>query len=101
MITKKMQPRIIPQEVGKKSRFPKFSDCSIDGKISDQTEAAIISPEAKPKNRLFALSLILFLKRKTTAEPRVVIKNIKDMPIMVIAILLIGIPFSALPLITI
>ena len=83
MITKKMQPRIIPQEAGKKSRFPKFSDCSIDGKISDQTEAAIISPEAKPKNRLFALSLILFLKRKTTAEPRVVIKKIKDMPLKI------------------
>lgn len=48
---------------------------SIDGIIKDQTDAAIITPEAKPNNNFSTLLFILFFIKKTIAAPSVVPKN--------------------------
>ena len=52
-----------------------FSAISIDGIISDHTDAAIITPEANPSKNFWNFSLILFLVKKTIAEPKEVPKN--------------------------
>ena len=59
----------------------------ITDSIKEKMDAAIISPEAKPKNRLFNLSPTFFLNKKTIALPKVVIKNINVTPKKVINVL--------------
>ena len=86
MTTKNKQPRIMPTDVGIKFNAPIYDDCSIAGKIRDQTDADIIRPEANPKKRLLTFLLMGFRKNSTTAEPKVVIKNINVTPIAVIVI---------------
>ena len=54
--------------------------CSMDGIRRDQTEAAIITPEANPRNARFMVSLTAPRKQKTTAAPKDVIKNVKPVP---------------------
>ncbi len=45
---------------------------SIDGMSSDQTEAAIITPEAKPNNDFCSLGDMSFFMKKTKAAPSMV-----------------------------
>lgn len=54
------------------------------GTNSPNTDAATITPEANPKNAALTLAEMSFLKKNTSAEPAVVIKNIKAMPIAAI-----------------
>ena len=72
---------------GKNASFPQFSDWLNAGKISDQTDAAIIIPDEKPEKTLFSLSLTFRLKRNTRADPKVVIKKMKLIPKIVITVL--------------
>lgn len=51
---------------------PRTSAIEIDGIRRDQTEAATITPAAKPIKTFSILGLILFFRKKTIAEPRVV-----------------------------
>ena len=49
--------------------------CSIAGKINDQMEEANIIPLESPSNKAFSFLEMLFLKKKTKAEPSAVAKN--------------------------
>jgi hypothetical protein len=46
----------------------------------DQTEAAIMTPPAKPKNNLRTSADISLRKKNTTAAPSAVIKNVPPVP---------------------
>ena len=72
---KKTIPNKNPTDAGTHAIFPCSSDISIAGKISDQIEAAIITPDAKPKSNFSINLFILFLIKNTIAEPRVVPAN--------------------------
>ena len=50
------------------------------GSSSDHTEAAIITPAAKPKNTFCVVWDRSFLKKNTMAEPRMVAKQVKPVP---------------------
>ena len=78
-INKNNAPTVIPTIAGTYSGTVLFFDSSIAGIISDQTLAATIIPEAKPKHILSNLKLIL-LKNKTIAAPRAVVKNVRPVP---------------------
>ena len=68
-------PNIKPTAAGTQAAFPCSSAISMDGINNDQTEAAIITPDANP-NRIFSTFLFsLFFIRNTIAEPSVVPKN--------------------------
>jgi hypothetical protein len=47
---------------------------------SDHTEAAIITPAAKPRKALCTFFPISFLKMNTTLAPRAVIKKVNPVP---------------------
>ena len=64
----------------KRSDFLKAIDIS-----SDHTDAAIIMPEAKPRNSVFAF-FDSARKKNTSADPSEVITNIIDIPITVITV---------------
>ena len=64
------------------------------GTNSPNTDAATITPEANPKNAALTLAEMSFLKKNTSAEPAVVIKNIKAMPIAAIPVSFISFPLS-------
>ncbi len=68
-------PKIIPIAAGIKARRPMDWLCSIAGIIKDQTLAADITPEAKPKRLFCRRPLKLSFKKKTQAEPSAVPKN--------------------------
>ena len=68
----------MPLTAGNQESLPYFSDCDIAGSRSDQIDAAIITPEANPIKDFCSCSLMLFLIKKTIAEPSVVpMKGIK------------------------
>lgn len=75
-------PNMIPTVAASQPGFPWASEFSIAGIISDQIEAAIITPEANPKNIFCNLSLIGFLNANTTAAPNVVPKKGISIPII-------------------
>lgn len=70
--------------MGTKLHLPQSSAPSIEGMRSDQTDAAIIIPDAKPKNTVFTFWEISPLKNHTIALPRAVARNITEKPIAVI-----------------
>ena len=57
---------------GSHAIFPWSSDISIAGKIKDQIDAAIITPDANPNNSFSTILFILFLIKNTIAAPKVV-----------------------------
>lgn len=65
------------------------------GIISDQTDAAIIIPDAKPKNTVFIFSEMSFLKNHTTELPSVVARKITKNPKTVITVVFIQASFKA------
>lgn len=64
-----------PITAGRNASLPIFSDCSIDGISRLYTEAAVITPAAKPVSILWKVRLIFFFIKNTQAEPRAVAKN--------------------------
>ena len=56
---------------------PRETACSMEGSSNDQMEAAIMTPDEKPKKERCSQSGISVLKKKTIAEPAAVIKNVK------------------------
>lgn len=60
-----------------------FSDISIAGIISDHTDAASITPDAKPGSSFSSFLLILFLIRKTIALPDIVPINGINIPAVI------------------
>ena len=80
-INKKPIPNKNPIAAGSHWIF-KLEDISIAGIKSDQTDAAIITPEAKPNKAFCILGFMSFFKKKTNADPNVVpIKGI-NIPIV-------------------
>ena len=74
---KKIIPNIKPTTAGIQEIIPWLVAISREGINKDQTEAATITPEAKPSNDFSTLLLILFFIKKTTAAPnKVPIKGI-------------------------
>jgi len=69
---RKKMPSRNPMEVGSQGGIPALSEISIAGISKDQTDAATITPEAKPKRSFSAFSGIPSRKKKTAKEPRVV-----------------------------
>ena len=67
--SKKKIPKRKPTEAGIQEMFPFYSAIEIEGRSNDQTEAAIITPEAKPNKVFCRWELISFLIKKTKAEP--------------------------------
>jgi hypothetical protein len=61
-----------------------LSAALIDGIRSDHTEAAIMTPAAKPRMMAFVLLGISRLKKYTNAEPAVVARKIMVKPMMTI-----------------
>ena len=69
--SKNAMPSRNPTAAGRNLSLYPFA-ISIDGISSDQTEAAIITPEAKPSSSFSSFSFILFFIRNTIAAPSVV-----------------------------
>lgn len=65
---------------GRKDSFPIEADCSIDGIRRLYTEAAVMTPAAKPVKIRESRSLRPFFTRKTQAEPREVPRKGIRMP---------------------
>ena len=59
---------------------------------SDQTDAATMTPEAKPRKSVLTFCEISFLKNHTTALPSVVAKKMTENPSTVIAVFPMYVP---------
>ena len=68
-------PRRNPVTAGTHAKFPISEDSSIAGISNDHTEAATITPEAKPKSVLCALCELRSFRKSTTLAPISVPKN--------------------------
>ena len=69
------KPAHTPMKLGKNASFPMCSDCSIAGMIKLHTEAATITPAAKPMSSRCRFRFILSFKKNTQAAPSTVPKN--------------------------
>ena len=78
-----------PTTAGTKLDAPQLSAPSIAGMSSDQTEAAVITPAAKPKKRVLSFSGRSFLKKNTSAAPAAVDMKIIEKPNIVSAVFVI------------
>ena len=75
---------------GNQANLPKVSSAmSMEGIINDHIEAATMMPPANPNSMELTLFEISFLKKKTNDDPKVVIMNMIEKPIMVINVLFI------------
>ena len=70
--SKKPIPSIKPINAGSQAGFPCASAISMDGIKRDHTEAAIITPEAKPSNNFLTRLPSPFFNKKTIAAPNAV-----------------------------
>ena len=70
-----------PPAAGANAQRPIASHCSIAGMSSDQTEAATITPEAKPSSARLTRSPRPSRSRKTHAAPSAVPRNGSHTPI--------------------
>ena len=77
--TRKATPRRKPPAAGTQPICPSFSACSMAGFRSDQTLAAIMTPAANPR-KIWCMSLRSLRKKKTTADPAVVMSQVKPRP---------------------
>lgn len=76
-----------PMTAGRKLNEPYVSSApSMDGMSSDQTDAATMTPEAKPKNSVLSLPESSPLKMNTSAAPAVVAMKMIQKPSTVIAV---------------
>ena len=86
MPSKKPIPNRKPSAAGITAHFPSPAAISIAGINSDHTEAATITPEAKPNN-IFCNSIdICFFIKNTNAEPNIVPNKGINNPIVKIII---------------
>ena len=77
---RKRIPSRNPPAAGSQPGMPDPSAWSMAGISRLHTEAAIITPAANPRKMRCTSALILFLKKKTRAAPRVVIRKVKPVP---------------------
>ena len=77
---KNAPPKINPPPTGTSGLFPWVSAISMAGSSKDQTDAAIITPAAKPKKIFCVLSDISFLKKNTMPAPKTVARHVKPVP---------------------
>ena len=64
-----------PRKAGRNESFPIPADCSIAGISKLQTEAATITPAAKPVSERCTASLSAFFIKNTHAAPSAVPRN--------------------------
>ena len=81
MSRKNIPPRK-PAAAGSQAIFPAASAISIPGIISDHTEAATMTPEAKPRSAFWSLGFISPFIKKTEAAPREVPRKGSKTPII-------------------
>ena len=74
-MSKNKIPNIKPAAAGTQAILPCSVAISMDGMSNDHTEAAIITPDAKPNSAFSTLLFILFFITNTMAAPRVVPTN--------------------------
>ena len=74
-------PSTKPPTPGSQPGRPEASASSMAGMSRLHTEAAIITPAAKPRKIRWMDALSCFRNRKTMAAPRVVIKKVKPVPV--------------------
>ena len=74
-------PSTKPPTAGSQPVSPEASASSMAGMSRLHTEAAIITPAAKPRKIRWMDALSCFRNRKTMAAPRVVIKKVKPVPV--------------------
>ena len=77
---RKAAPRITPPAPTIHPGEPFCSASSMAGMSSPHTEAATITPAAKPRNTRWKLSLTDLRKKNTRDAPSVVIKKVKPVP---------------------
>ena len=70
--SKNAMPKSMPVAAGTNANRPIPAAISIDGIKSDQTDAATMTPDAKPSSPFCSSSLSLSFKKNTHAEPSVV-----------------------------
>ena len=69
-----------PPAAGIQPTFPAASASSMAGMRRLHTEAAIITPAAKPRKTRWKFRLTVLRKKKTRAAPRVVMRKVKPVP---------------------
>ena len=69
-----------PPAAGIQPIWPASSARSMAGMSSDHTEAAIMTPAAKPKNTRWSSMLLRLRNRNTDAAPSVVMRNVNPVP---------------------
>ena len=79
-------PASSPTAAGINASFPISSDISMAGIKSDHTEAATMTPEAKPRSIFWMVGLMASFMKKTQAAPKVVPINGIKIPIAVFKI---------------
>ena len=84
-----------PTTAGRYACPPLASAISMAGMSSDQTEAAIITPEAKPSSAFCTFAPICFLKKNTVAEPSTVPASGSSRPSRTLAVSPIKAPATA------
>lgn len=72
---KNPMPNRNPMVVGRNANFPKCADCSIDGIIKLQIDAAIITPDANPVSDFCNIWFSVFFIKNTHDAPNDVPKN--------------------------
>ena len=80
MSRRKPIPTKMPIVAGMTDHFPISSHISIEGIIKDHTEAATITPDAKPNKDFRSKADISFFMTKTNADPMIVPKNGTNKP---------------------
>ena len=73
-------PSANPPAAGSQPGWPASSACSMAGMSSDHTDAAIMTPAAKPKNTRWSSMLSRLRNRKTEAAPSVVMEKVNAVP---------------------
>ena len=73
-------PSTKPPPTGKITLCPRPSAISMAGISKDQTDAAIITPAAKPRNTFCMVWDISFLKKNTIPAPSTVARQVKPVP---------------------
>ena len=72
-----------PIAAGRKANLPMFEAWSIDGRSKLHTEAATMTPAAKPVNARCSKLFIVFFINSTQAAPKLVPKNGISIPCIV------------------
>ena len=84
--SRKPMPAKKPMAAGSQAVTPCCSAMSMAGIISDQTEAAIITPEAKPSSSRCRPGFTPPFRKNTKQEPNAVPRNGISMPMAVLSV---------------